>query len=326
MQYNGEASDPSRGFRHQALIYDSDQEFLDVALPFVREGLASNQPTLVAVQDRNVENLSSELGGTPEGLTLYPVEQWYETSARTREKFARWAGKKARNGNRVRLIGEPPWAIGHDAQIRDWARHESVINVAFAGQPVTFICPYDARVLPDDVIGHAHDTHPQIVDPDGISSSASYEDPTAFCGRLDTSIEPQRGEPTLELTFGLEDLPAVRRAVGPLAREAGLTPARSDELVLAVNEIATNALIHGRPPATLRVWRAEEEVVVEVTDTGDGIRDVLAGQLTPPVAGPGGRGLWMTRQLCDAVAMRNGKGTTVVMHAAVPGGDRLTTA
>jgi anti-sigma regulatory factor (Ser/Thr protein kinase) len=74
------------------------------------------------------------------------------------------------------------------------------------------------------------------------------------------------------------------------------------------------------------VWRAEEEVVVEVTDTGDGIRDVLAGQLTPPVSGPGGRGLWMTRQLCDAVEMRNGKGTTVVMHAAVPGGDRLTPA
>ena len=48
----------------------------------------------------------------------------------------------------TRLIGEPPWAIGHEAQVRDWARHESVINVAFADRQVTFICPYDAQALP----------------------------------------------------------------------------------------------------------------------------------------------------------------------------------
>ena len=49
MQSNGEASGPGSGFIHQALIYDSDQEFMDVALPFVEQGLSSRQPTLVAV-------------------------------------------------------------------------------------------------------------------------------------------------------------------------------------------------------------------------------------------------------------------------------------
>ena len=44
---------------------------------------------------------------------------------------------------RARLMGEPPWADGSEAQIRDWARHESVINVAFSGLPVSVVCPYD---------------------------------------------------------------------------------------------------------------------------------------------------------------------------------------
>jgi hypothetical protein len=82
-----------------------------------------------------VENLRAALGGTPEGLTVYPVEDWYETSARTRDKFARWALERTARSGRIRLIGEQPWALGNKAQVRDWARYESVINVAFAGLP-----------------------------------------------------------------------------------------------------------------------------------------------------------------------------------------------
>ena len=126
MRSRGEAS--SDGFVHQALIYGSDGEFMDVALPFVEEGLSASEPTLVAVQDRHVENLRAALGGTPDGLTLHPVDDWYETSARTREKFARWAGERTSAGRRARLVGEPSWALAHEAQVRDWARHESVIN------------------------------------------------------------------------------------------------------------------------------------------------------------------------------------------------------
>src|SRR5918994_981185 len=116
MQFNGEVSDPFQGFAHRALIYDSDQEFMDVVVPFVDEALAADQPTLAAVQERHVENLRAALGGAPPGLTLFSVEQWYDTSARTRDKFARWIAEHA-DGGRVRLMGEPPWAIGHDAQI-----------------------------------------------------------------------------------------------------------------------------------------------------------------------------------------------------------------
>ena len=112
MQFSGEASVPNNGFTHQALVYGSDGEFMDVALPFVEAGLSEGQPTLVAVQDRHVENMRTALGDPGEGLTLCPVEEWYETSARSREKFGRWAAEQTDRGGRARLMGEPPWAAG----------------------------------------------------------------------------------------------------------------------------------------------------------------------------------------------------------------------
>jgi hypothetical protein len=44
----------------------------------------------------------------------------------------------------------------------------------------------------------------------------------------------------------------------------------------------------------------------------------LAGQLRPPTQGVGGRGLWLTRLLSDAVEIRNGNGCTVAIHATAP--------
>jgi anti-sigma regulatory factor (Ser/Thr protein kinase) len=314
MRFDGEASDPAGGFVHQALIYGSDQEFLDVAVPFVEEAVEAGEPALVAVQEGNVRGLRAALGRSTPGVALFSVDQWYDTSARTRDKFGRWVSEHATDG-RVRLIGEPPWAIGYPAQLRDWARHESVLNVAFAEYPVTFICPYDARVLPAEIIEHAHGTHPEIVGPGGTSSSESYEDPVEFCSRLDSAVTRPTGDPDAEINFGLADLPALRQTVGESAMTAGLTRSRADELVLAVHEIATNAVVHGRPPATVRIWHEQGELIFEVSDAGTGISDVLAGQLTPSTVGSGGRGLWLSRLVCDAVEIRSDSGCAVLVYA-----------
>jgi anti-sigma regulatory factor (Ser/Thr protein kinase) len=319
-----EGSAEADGFVHSALIYRSDREFMKVARPFVEEGSARSEPTLVAVQARNAENLRSALGGEPEGVTLLSVEQWYETSALTRDKFARWA-RQGINGERVRLIGEPPWAVGNDAQIRDWARHESMINLAFEGMPVSFLCPYDARALPSEIVEYAQSTHPALAAPEGITQSARYQDPVEFCGRLDAASSGPAGDPLAEVNFALADLPTLRRLVTATAIDAGLEGDRAGELAVAVNEVATNAIVHGAPPATLGIWVREGEFVCEVSDAGAGVEDPLAGQLTPPADGRGGRGLWLARRLCDAVEIRNGIRSVVSLHATAPLREPVTT-
>jgi anti-sigma regulatory factor (Ser/Thr protein kinase) len=317
MASRGESSAHRKRFVHSALIYGSDDGFLDVALPFVERGIELGEPTLVAVQAANVENLRAILDGESDGLTLLSVDDWYETSARTREKFARWATERTGPG-RARMLGEPPWTVGNDAQVRDWARHDSVINVVFDGMPVSFMCAFDARELPEDIVEHARRTHPDIVGPRGTSASESYEDPRAFCRGLDTRVERPEGEPSIVLDFNLADLRRVRHAVATMAVAAGLSGSRADELALAVNEIASNAVVHGRLPASLQIWQGDGELICEVSDAGDGIKDALAGQLTPPPDGIGGRGIWLTRMLSDAVEIRNGVGCTVTIHAAAP--------
>jgi len=316
MHFHGETSGPGGELAHQALIYGSDAEFMEVALPLIEQGLGSEEPTLVSVQTRHIDNLGAALGGTPEGLSLTPAEDWYETSARSRDKLARWAAEQTDHGRRVRVIAEPPWAVGNPSRLRDWARHEAVVNVAFASLPAMFVCPYDAQSLPEEVLAYARDTHPELLDGTGSRPSGSYVDPREFCDRLDSTIEVQRHAPSVETMFGLGDLPAIRRLVASLAIDAGLSGSRTEEIVLSVNEIATNAVLHGSPPSTIRAWRRVDEIIFEVTDAGEGIRDSLAGQLPPPPEGLGGRGLWLTRLLSDAVEICNAGGCTVTIHAA----------
>jgi anti-sigma regulatory factor (Ser/Thr protein kinase) len=126
----------------------------------------------------------------------------------------------------------------------------------------------------------------------------------------------QAGEATADVN--LVELGRIRRMVASEAMASGLSRSRANEFALAANEVAYNAIVHGRPPATLSVWEEDGELICEVTDAGDGIEDVTAGQLMPSPGSPGGRGLWLTRQVCDAVEIHNGTGCTVSLRAAVP--------
>jgi len=110
----------------------------------------------------------------------------------------------------------------------------------------------------------------------------------------------------------LADLQTVRRLVEWEGLYAGLQESRVRELVMAVNEIATNALIHGSPPATLRIWKVDGDVVCEVSDAGSGIEDPMAGRRRPDTTRPGGRGLWIARMLCDGVEIGSTEEGTIV--------------
>ena len=318
MERAGEASAPHQEYLHSALIYRSDQAFAEVAVPFVEQAIAAGEPVLVTVQEPNLESLRSALGGEAGGVTLLGVDEWFETSAGTRDKLARWAREKGAGGTRV--IWEPPWATGSKAQVRDWARHEAVSNLAFEGMGVDFICAYDARVLPPEILEHARNTHPVLAEPGGHSDSDRYEEPGDFCRRLDSRIRPIDEEPAAVVDFDLADLSGLRRLVGAMAAAVGISGVRAEGLVLAVNEIASNAVVHGSTPATLRVWPGETEFVCEISDSGAGIEDPLAGQLIPPTDGIGGRGIWLARMLCDAVEIRSEAGCTVSIHAVATGG------
>ena len=102
-----------------------------------------------------------------------------------------------------------------------------------------------------------------------------------------------------------------RRFVRARIEGSRLTPARQDELVLAVSELVANSVRHGGGEGTIRLWRDKRAHVVEVHDAGR-IDDPMVGRRCPPPDGTGGRGVWMVHHLCDLVQLRSGPGGTTV--------------
>lgn len=98
-------------------------------------------------------------------------------------------------------------------------------------------------------------------------------------------------------------LAALRAAVARRAQRAGLPPERRDDLVLAVNELATNSIRHGGGSGTLEIWETEAALVCQVIDAGH-LTDPQAGRTLPDPGEVGHYGLWLVNQVCDRVEQR----------------------
>jgi anti-anti-sigma factor len=74
--------------------------------------------------------------------------------------------------------------------------------------------------------------------------------------------------PILDQAFDADSLYALRAAVAAHASQAGLPPGRADDLVIAVHELAANAVRHGAGHGRLRVWKSDQALRCEVSDDG----------------------------------------------------------
>jgi anti-sigma regulatory factor (Ser/Thr protein kinase) len=133
--------------------------------------------------------------------------------------------------------------------------------------------------------------------------------------------EPPASTPRMRLASAA-DLSVLRRFVGRHAAATGLGADAVEDLQLAASEIASNVIVHTPGPGNVRVWTEGGDLVCEVSDGGPGIDDPFAGYRLPPERGGSGRGLWLTRQLCDEVTVKSAPGSTVVrMHMELSGGN-----
>ncbi|GHD86096.1 ATP-binding protein [Streptomyces naganishii] len=103
---------------------------------------------------------------------------------------------------------------------------------------------------------------------------------------------------------------AVRRRVRAVLSGWNLSAEAADDVLLVVSELVTNALVHARPPATLRLCRVPAQgrgaVRVEVTDQGAA---TAAGPSSAPDPDEHGRGLGIVTALsarCGVLTHRGG--------------------
>jgi anti-anti-sigma factor len=79
---------------------------------------------------------------------------------------------------------------------------------------------------------------------------------------------PSQSAPILDQAFDAGSLYALRATVAAHATEAGLAPGRADDLIIAVHELAANAVRHGAGHGRLRIWRSDQALLCEISDDG----------------------------------------------------------
>src|SRR4051794_16576560 len=302
----GALTDPG-GYLHEAVLYDSDEEFLGVVVPFLQEGAAVGEPCLVALGAAATALVWAAVGDTA-GLTFLG-DRYDRPASVIRSNRDLFAAHLTDGASQIRVASEVPHP-GVGAPWDGWARYEAAVNHAYAEFPLWGLCAYDTRITPASVLDDVARTHPHLATADGRWINPRYQDPDEFLTRR----PPSQGDPMETASPPVIDLtdptPAAARdavhtaaavrpdAVRPDAVRSDAvrsdpvpgalqveapppdTPQREtppldaadvEHLVFAVSEAVTNALIHGRPPVRFRLWTAPDRIVATVTDRVTGL-------------------------------------------------------
>ncbi|MFE5818011.1 anti-sigma factor RsbA family regulatory protein [Streptomyces sp. NPDC056479] len=292
---------PQDRFDHRMSVFDTDDEFLADALPFLTEALAApgEPPPVVIAAPGNLDLLRDALGTDAKDIGLVPHTDWYTGSAAN--AIAQGAGYLAANagpGGRVHLLMEPVWggrAGRSPRETAEWIRYEALANLLFAPHATTALCAYDARVTGPAIVAAARRAHP---------GTGVYEDPFRLAAELDAVPLPPPPADAERLTGPAPAADAVRT----WATVQGLSAADAELFGTAVAEAAAavgpldGALLWGEAPACVCELR-----------TGHRVDDPLAGFVPPASAElEPGQGLWFARQVCAYVDVRvEGDGASV---------------
>ena len=303
-------------FVHPALLYRDDEEYLAGTVSFIRDGLAAGEPVAVAVPGPNLRLIQRALGADTDRVLMRDMTVAGRNPGRIIPTVL-LAFANAHPGQRVRLIGEPIWAGRSATEYPACAQHEALINAAFTGRPATILCPYNTELLDPVWVQDAFQTHPVMWDATRRFDSAHYHDPVAVAAGFNRPL-PDPPASAASIAVDLYTLSATRLFITEHANRAGVEARRIQDLTVAVNELASNAVAHGGGSGELTVWVEDGHLVCQVTDSGY-LSDPLAGRIpVPPDAPNGGRGLLLVHQLCDLVRIHTTPGgTTIRIHLSL---------
>jgi anti-sigma regulatory factor (Ser/Thr protein kinase) len=307
-----DVSDAHSGFHHQTLFYAGAPGFLSGTLPFITDALSGGEPILVIVGGARISLLKASLGADAERVSFADMHLVGRNPARLIPVWRQFLDEHQERP--ARGVSESVWPGRSQAELTECERNESLMNLAFGEvRAWRLLCVYDRDGLDEQAIAAARRSHPFITHNAGYRRSAAYlaqgHAPDPFEGPL--PAPPSRAK---ELPFRGEDLTPLRTSVRGWAAGSPVDAERAEQLVLAVNELATNSVRHGGGGGVLLMWKEGETLICEVRDSGR-IEEPLIGRSRPSPDRPSGRGLWLVNQVCDLVQIRSdGSGSVVRIH------------
>ncbi len=189
-----EHSHAQGSFRHEALFYAGEHEFVERTTAFVRAGLEADEPVLVMALAPKVRALRADLGVDAARVLWADVAEVGANPARLIPAWRSFVKEHAVAGRWVRGVGEPIWAERTPEELVECQRHETLLNIAFADSPfLSMLCLYDTEALSASVIAEAMRSHPLVIE-SGIGRESS-----AYSGDEDAAAPSHRNlsEPPL---------------------------------------------------------------------------------------------------------------------------------
>ena len=291
---------PQPHCEHVALIYDGVEDLARRLAPSLRRAAAERGAVLICLDEPAATRVRTDLGAVADSFVFMPAATRYANPGVAMTALDKFLSDALTSG------ASSAWSVGSipldgGSSNSRWMRYEAAVANVFAERPLRAVCLYDASTTPlalRSSIGHAHDTLDGAWKNDGPGESTP---PTSdFC--------PSR---TPDLILADAQPSEARAAIDGVFADHVSSEALS-ALRLIATELTTNAMVHGTPPARVRIWKEGDACVIEVHDAGAGPIDVYA-DLRPCAGGAhGGFGLWIVGQLADAVHISAGERGTAV--------------
>ncbi|MBC3191977.1 ATP-binding protein [Pseudonocardia sp. C8] len=291
------------GFAHVLVHADDPAELVArVAPPAAAAVGATGAQIVVAVSEPAEKALREEFADLPGAPGIQRLTTLTRSARASAQTVAAWRARELRA-----LSAERPVVVitQHDPELDGvdggfWIELEAALNISLDGLPVTQFCVYPRLPLHGAVGEGALANHPLRLHGDQLVTNPAHRSPAEVLAALPFAPPHLLGPPDLCLQYNTFELGRVRDVVEGAARASGLEPARGEDMVQAVNEVATNAVEHGSPEAGLSVWARPGELVCEIQDSGS-IALPLIGLAPPHPSQQRGRGAWIARQLCDSL-------------------------
>ena len=284
-------------YRHGLLVHDTDEELIEGTRAFVARGLDSGGEVLVHGSRDRVALLREALGTDPR-LAYGFDDELYQAPMRTLFSYQRTLAERSEPTN-LWVTGTVP--LGLDAtQQAAWLRYESAVDDALGTYPFAALCTYDTRRRPASVIAGALATHRTVNVDLTDRDNPQYVEPGAF---LAAPLAQRPEAPATQacaatVIHDFEHLSAGRDLVKVGAyRHSAVSPQTIEQFRVAVNEVTSNGLLHGRAPVRVSLWTDVGSLTCLVEDSGPGLADPMAGYRHPD--GASSMGLWVARQLVD---------------------------
>jgi hypothetical protein len=141
-----------------------------------------SESLLAVTTKEQIEILRDSLGDRADLVEFADSTEWYRSPNTAMGGYRTFVNEKLEAGAAwIRIVAEIAPESRSDAEIPAWTRYESFVNLAFASSPTSFICTYDDRSWPADVIADARRTHPVLADGgDAATVNREYRGPEDF--------------------------------------------------------------------------------------------------------------------------------------------------